>query len=96
VAFLKASVPTVGWLPRKETERILLLPPVLNALSPILVTELGIVILVKAEQFANVLASMLVKAALVGRLTLESTLHPAKAELPILVTEFGITILGNA
>jgi hypothetical protein len=96
VAFLKASVPTVGWLPRKETERILLLPPVLNALAPILVTELGIVILVKAEQFENALASMLVKDAFVGRMTLESTLHPEKAELPILATESGITILGNA
>jgi hypothetical protein len=95
VALVKAPVPTVGILPRKETERNLV-APLLNALAPILVTELGIVILVKAEQFANALASMLVKNAFVGRMTLESTLHPAKAELPILVTEFGITILGNA
>jgi hypothetical protein len=32
----------------------------LNADAPMLVTELGIVILVKAEQFVNVLAAMLV------------------------------------
>ena len=94
MAFLKASVPTVGWLPRKATERNFV--QLLNALAPILVTELGIVILVKAEQFVNVLASMLVIDPLVGRLTLDRAPQPEKALAPILATESGITILDSA
>lgn len=69
---------------------------VLNALAPILVTELGIVILVKAAQFTNVLASMLVKDALVGRMTLDKAPQPEKALVPILVIESGKTILDSA
>jgi hypothetical protein len=93
VTLLKAFVPTVGRLPRKETERNLV--QVLNALAPILVTELGIVILVKAAQFANVLASMLVNDV-VGRMTLDKAPQPEKALVPILVIESGKTILDSA
>lgn len=84
----------MGRLPRKETERNLV--QVLNALAPILVTELGIVILVKAAQFANVLASMLVNDAFVGRMTLDKAPQPEKALVPILVIESGKTILDSA
>ena len=84
----------MGRLPKKETERNLV--PPLNALAPILVTELGIVILVKALQFVNVLASMLVNNALVGRMTLDKTPQPEKALAPILVIVSGNTILDSA
>ena len=61
-------------------------------MDAILVTELGIVMPVSALQYLNESASISVSEE-VGNVTLFSPLHPVKALLLIVVTEFGIVTL---
>ena len=61
-----------------------------NALQPILVTELGIVIEVKLVQPENACMSIVVTE--LGIVIEDKPVQPSNAQLPIEVTEFGIVV----
>ena len=65
----------------------------MNALEPIVVTLLGIIILAKATQSRNAPPPILVKLSLVGSVTLVKAEQPLNAYAPILVTDDGMVML---
>jgi hypothetical protein len=67
----------------------------LKASFPMLVTLAGMTMLASLLQPLKVLAPMLIKPLLVGRVTLVRPLQSAKAELPMVVTVLGMTMLAR-